>query len=153
MSFTNPDCAAGGHSPGAEPSGPPDQLYRQAEHAWSAGNYRIAIDLYTQAEPETLPSADLLYNLGNCYYQLGEPGLAALHYQRSLLQNPEHPEASEDRTDENHVSPELREEPGQGRVEIALLESRAHPSLSPTRDDPSKKEREKNAQNLRAILD
>ena len=85
----------GGISPGEEPSDSPGQLHRQAEHAWSMGNYRIALELYTQTNPDPIPSANLLYNLGNCHYQLGEPGIAALHYHRALLQNPKHPEAKQ----------------------------------------------------------
>ena len=55
--------------------------------------------------------------------------------------NPEHPEASENRTDEEQVATELREEPGQRRIEVALLEPCAHCTFSPVGDDPSDEER------------
>ncbi len=62
-----------------------------AESAYLEGNYRTALELYSGApQPH---SADLLYNIGNCHYQLEAPGLAALFYHRALLQDPEHPEA------------------------------------------------------------
>jgi tetratricopeptide (TPR) repeat protein len=81
----------------AEPalSPAPEALYRQAEAAWSEGAYHAAIDFYREAHPDGEVPADVLYNIGNCYFQIGEPGLAALSYRRAISQQPRHPEASQ----------------------------------------------------------
>jgi hypothetical protein len=71
----------------------PDELYRQAEAAWSEGSYRAAINLYELAHESAPLPADVLYNVGNCYFQLEERGLAALYYHRALHLEPHHAEA------------------------------------------------------------
>lgn len=38
-------------------------------------------------------SPDALYNMGNCQYKLGEPGIAALHYHRALAADENHRES------------------------------------------------------------
>jgi len=68
-------------------------LYQQAEAAWSEGSWRAAIEFYRAAHPGRDLPADVLYNIGNCYFRLREPGRAALHYHRALHADPRHPEA------------------------------------------------------------
>ena len=68
-------------------------IYQQAEAAWDDQTFRLALDLYQEAQRMRPTSPDILYNLGNCHFQLGEPGLAALYYHRALQLNPSHPEA------------------------------------------------------------
>lgn len=75
------------------PAAPADPLYQQAEAAWAEGHYRSAIEHYRMAHPDPPIPADVEYNLGCCHFQLGQPGLAALHYRRALLLNPRHSEA------------------------------------------------------------
>ena len=61
---------------------------------WQKGDHKAALDSYL-AEIETNPeSADLLYNVGSCYYRLNQPGLAALYFQRALSLAPSHHEAA-----------------------------------------------------------
>jgi len=57
--------------------------------AWQDGDYQKALEQY-QALPN---SADVEYNLANCWYRLDHPGKAALHYHRALLHDADHPEA------------------------------------------------------------
>ena len=62
-----------------------------AEGAYREGNYRTALEFYsTSPAPH---SADVLYNIGNCHYQLDAPGKAVLYYHRALLLDPTHPES------------------------------------------------------------
>ncbi|MEM7396500.1 MAG: hypothetical protein AAF492_29560, partial [Verrucomicrobiota bacterium] len=70
-------------------------IYAQAEAAWTEGSYRAAIELFHSAHPNGKLPGDVLYNMGNCYFQLGESGLAALHYHRALYKHPNHPEAKQ----------------------------------------------------------
>lgn len=45
-------------------------------------DFNEALSFYLHAAPDA-PSGELLYNIGNCYYQLGEYGLALLYYYRA----------------------------------------------------------------------
>ena len=71
----------------------PQRLYQQAEAAWEKNAYHLALHLYQEAHKEDSLPADVLYNIGNCYFRLGERGLATLYYRRALHRNPGHPEA------------------------------------------------------------
>ncbi len=68
-------------------------LCQQAQGAWDRNDYHLALNLYHKAHDNTPLSADILYNIGNCYFKVSERGLAALYYRRALHQNPAHPEA------------------------------------------------------------
>lgn len=63
----------------------------EAETAYSAGQFSKALE-QLQAEQKNgstnRNSAELLYNIGNCYYRLNKPGQAALYYTRALLADP-----------------------------------------------------------------
>ena len=61
---------------------------QQAETFYREGKYQEAAGIYNQILTQGLESAKLYYNLGNCYYKLGENTKAILNYERSLLLNP-----------------------------------------------------------------
>lgn len=63
-------------------------LSQQAENFYREGKYQEAAGAYQQILKEGKESANLYYNLGNCYYKLGENTKAILNYERSLLLNP-----------------------------------------------------------------
>lgn len=60
----------------------------QAEQLYAEGKYADAADAYNRILSEGMESAELYYNLGNCYYKLGENTRAILNYERSLLLDP-----------------------------------------------------------------
>ncbi|GAA5497365.1 hypothetical protein Rhal01_03559 [Rubritalea halochordaticola] len=64
-----------------------------AYKAWTAKDYSKALELYQQELAKSPKSADLEYNVANCYYRLDQPGEAALHYYRALELDPYHIEA------------------------------------------------------------
>lgn len=66
----------------------------QAQQAWEEGNYQEALTAYELMLKEG-ETPDLLYNLGSCYYRLGEPARAALRYHQALRLDPKHAEASQ----------------------------------------------------------
>lgn len=68
--------------------GAEEDLTRQAENYYREGRYREAAEDYKKILAEGLESASLYYNLGNCYYKLGENTQAILNYERALLLNP-----------------------------------------------------------------
>lgn len=65
-----------------------DSITEQAEQFYAAGNYTEAAGIYRQILADGWESADLYYNLGNCYYKLGDNTQAILNYERALLLKP-----------------------------------------------------------------
>lgn len=63
-------------------------LANQAETFYREGKYMEAAAAYNKILSNGKESAKLYYNLGNCYYKLGENTKAILNYERSLLINP-----------------------------------------------------------------
>lgn len=61
---------------------------QQAETLYREGKYPEAEEVYRKILDEGLESADLYYNLGNCYFKLGENTKAMLNYERALLLKP-----------------------------------------------------------------
>lgn len=63
-------------------------LWQQANEAYSKENYSKAITLYEQLQKEKGNSTDLYYNLGNAYYKNKQYPKAILNYERALLLSP-----------------------------------------------------------------
>lgn len=61
---------------------------KQAEELYAAGSYSEAADIYNKLLSTGKESADLYYNLGNCYYKLGDNTHAIINYERALLLDP-----------------------------------------------------------------
>jgi len=61
---------------------------QQAEQLYAEGKYVEAVNVYDTILSGGMESAALYYNLGNCYYKLGENTQAIINYERSLLLNP-----------------------------------------------------------------
>lgn len=62
-----------------------------AASLWKNSEYEKALKQYKTNLPSD--SADLLYNIGNCYQKLEQTGKAALYYHRALLSEPHHSRA------------------------------------------------------------
>ena len=60
----------------------------QAETFYREGKYQEAAAVYKNILAGGRESAGLYYNLGNCYYKLGENTQAILNYERALLLDP-----------------------------------------------------------------
>lgn len=80
----------------------------QADSAYNAEKYTLAIDLYNQTLTEAGPNADVYYNLGNAHYRSGNIGQAVLAYERALRINPTHADA---KTNLNFVKQRLEDKP------------------------------------------
>lgn len=63
-------------------------LEQQAEDLYREGKYNEAAEAYHKVLESGWESAALYYNLGNCYYKLGENTRAILNYERALILNP-----------------------------------------------------------------
>lgn len=69
-------------------------LRATAEQHYNARQYSKAQECLQEIiSHSTLPTPELYYNVGNCYYRLGKPGLAALSYARALQLYPSFAEA------------------------------------------------------------
>ena len=64
------------------------QSEKQAEEFYREGKYNEAAEIYRKLRAGGMESAILYYNLGNCYYKLGENTQAILNYERALLLDP-----------------------------------------------------------------
>ena len=61
----------------------------KAEEAYKNKNYEEAVKLFSEIMEKEGVSAGLLYDLGNCYYQLGKDGEAVLCYERARKLDPQ----------------------------------------------------------------
>lgn len=66
-----------------------DAAYRQKDYAGAARQYEACL----KANRDDAASAQLNYNLGNCYYRLKDYARAVLHYQRALRLDPSNNDA------------------------------------------------------------
>ena len=65
-----------------------DAAIKEAEVAYTKGDYKSAIDLYEGLLENKGESAAIYYNLGNAYYKDGQIAPTILNYERALLLSP-----------------------------------------------------------------
>lgn len=103
-------------------------LIQQADSAYTADNFKEAADTYLHIIATEGNSAPLQYNLGNCYYRLGEMGKAILAYERALRLDPTFSDA---RTNLEFVNSKITDRPGERGTFIGnALDSIANSALS-----------------------
>jgi tetratricopeptide (TPR) repeat protein len=68
--------------------------FDNANRLYEAGKFADARDAYQQMVRSGPISANLYYNLGNTEWKLGDGGQAAVDYERALMLEPSHPEAT-----------------------------------------------------------
>ncbi len=61
---------------------------QEANDAYSKNDYKKAMELYQSVLQENGESANVYYNLGNCYYKINQTAPAILNYERALLLDP-----------------------------------------------------------------
>lgn len=61
--------------------------------AFEKGDFPAAVKAYEKAAAKPDAGANVYFNLGNAYYRSGQPGKAAVNYERALVLAPRHPEA------------------------------------------------------------
>ena len=67
--------------------------FTAANRSYADGDYAAARRGYERTLADG-PRVNVLYNLGNAFFRLGEPGRAALEYERVLALQPRHPDAT-----------------------------------------------------------
>ena len=71
------------------------QWAAEGDEHYRLGNYETAADYYSLILSKNHGSADLYYNLGNCYYRTDQTWLAILNYKRALRLDPTMRDAKE----------------------------------------------------------
>jgi len=62
-----------------------DSIFSEANNEYDKENYKLAIDKYHQILSDSLESAELYFNIGNCYYKLQDYANSIFFYEKSLL--------------------------------------------------------------------
>lgn len=66
--------------------------FKQANALYNSGNYKEAIGQYDAILASNQHSAELYFNLANCYYKLNEIGPSIFYYEKALLLAPNDPD-------------------------------------------------------------
>jgi tetratricopeptide (TPR) repeat protein len=62
-----------------------DSIFSEANKEYDKENYKLAIDKYQDIISDSLESAELYFNIGNCYYKLQDYANSIFFYEKSLL--------------------------------------------------------------------
>lgn len=65
-----------------------DVFFKEANLLYQKGEFQAAADLYQQIESLNLESAELYYNLGNCFYKMNQLPQAIYNYEKALKRKP-----------------------------------------------------------------
>lgn len=87
-----------------------NDLIQQADSAYTSDNFKEAADFYNHIINTEGSSPQLLYNLGNCYYRLGQNGKAILCYERALRLDPTFKDA---KVNLDFVNSKIADRPGE----------------------------------------
>ncbi|MBN1867520.1 hypothetical protein JW916_09535 [Candidatus Sumerlaeota bacterium] len=77
----------------AESETPYAAEWQEAVEAYQSKDFARAEQLFEKAASEGHTSPDLFFNLGDTYYQLGQPGMAAWMWEKTLALAPRHADA------------------------------------------------------------
>jgi tetratricopeptide (TPR) repeat protein len=65
-----------------------NNLFNEACDLYEASEFDGALQIFESLVSNGVKNASVYYNLGNCYYQIGEVGKAVLNYKRALILAP-----------------------------------------------------------------
>ncbi|WP_322551055.1 tetratricopeptide repeat protein [Flavobacterium psychraquaticum] len=68
---------------------PVDAIFKKANDAYNKENYEEALIGFEKIAKDGNVSADLYFNIGNCYYKLGKIAPSIYNYEKALLLNPD----------------------------------------------------------------
>src|SRR5947207_11715697 len=71
-----------------------DAEFAKANQEFAQGHFKEAISGYEALIHSGQWSANVFYDLGNAYFRTGDFGRAVLNYERALVLEPHHPEAT-----------------------------------------------------------
>jgi len=79
---------------GTADAAPPEEVFARGNESYEAGDYDGAIEAYGSLVARGAVDADLFYNMGNAYYEIGALGPAVLYYERALRLDPRNRDAA-----------------------------------------------------------
>jgi len=106
------------------------EIISKADSAYTKGDFKTALSLYSKAVATSGSSAELYYNLGNSYYRNGNVPQAILYYERALRLDPSFSRARENL---DFVNERIIDKPG----EYGTFFSRTAASVALTRSSDS----------------
>ncbi len=62
--------------------------FNDANNAYKKGDFAGALSIYQELLAPGEQSSEVYYNMGNCYYRMGEMAQSILNYERALLLDP-----------------------------------------------------------------
>lgn len=71
-----------------------DSLFLKANKLYQQEKYSEALEAYHQIEANQLQSDDLYYNMANSYYKMNQVAPSVYYYEKAILLNPGHTDAS-----------------------------------------------------------
>lgn len=72
-----------------------DSLFHHGNEAYRTAEYEKALKTYQKIDSLGYRSADLYFNLGNTYYKLNSIAPSIYYYEKALIENPNHTDASQ----------------------------------------------------------
>ena len=75
-----------------------EALFNEATAAYNKGDYEKAVKNYLEVLESGQHSAELYFNLGNCYYKLNQIAPSIYYYEKALLLKPNDPETKNNLT-------------------------------------------------------
>ena len=66
-----------------------DTTFKKANDLYNKGDYEQALQSFESIVNQGNASADLYFNIGNCYYKLGKVAPSIYNYEKALLLNPD----------------------------------------------------------------
>ena len=70
-----------------------EEQFSTANGLYKDGDFNKAVELYLSIENEGVESADLYFNLGNCYYKMNKVAPSIYYYEKALKLDPIHEDA------------------------------------------------------------
>lgn len=91
------------------PASAQQELTEQADSAYMRDDFATALQAYSELEQQYGTSSSLFYNIGNCYYRMGRPGMAIVYFERALRLDPLNSDA---KANLEFVNSKITDEPG-----------------------------------------
>ena len=66
-----------------------DSTFKKANDLYNKGDYEQAVQSFESIVNQGNESADLYFNIANCYYKLGKVAPSIYNYEKALLLNPD----------------------------------------------------------------
>lgn len=110
------------------PRSNPQALLQQADSAYNAKDYRSALSLYNSVRETEGSSPQLLHNIGNASFRLGDYGQAVLAYERALRLDPSFDDA---RASLQYVNSSIKGLPDDGTTFLSNINKSIQRLMSP----------------------